>query len=112
MNRKKQVRKGVLMLCAALTFFLLLIGCASLYKTSGGKWNLAAIYNPISSKLHPAYSVYHHMDDRSLLLVKLFPSELLFNQASQTGEFMSKVSVELQVFEIRDKDAIFAAGIL
>ncbi|MBN1598908.1 MAG: GWxTD domain-containing protein [Bacteroidales bacterium] len=85
---------------------LIIWACSSPYTVSGTRWNLAAIYNPASSKIHPAFRVYHHNDNYSLLLVKLFPSELLFSQANEKGIYMSKVSVELQAFEIKDDETI------
>ena len=99
---------------AGLTLFaviLILGACSSLYKSTGSRWNLAAIYNPASSSLHPAYRVYHHNDNSSLLLVKLFPNELLFNQANVTGEFISKVSVEVQTFEIDDRKPVLVDSV-
>ncbi len=85
--------------------------CSSPYAATGTRWNLSAIYNPSSSQLHPSFRVYHNSDGRSLLLIKFFPNELLFNQANPTGEFMSKVSVELQVYEIAENNPIMADSI-
>ena len=86
--------------------FIILItaiaACTSTYNATGFRWNLSAIYNPASSHFHPAYRVYHNNDNRSLLLVKLFPNELLFNQANETGEFMSRVSVQFQNYDVSD----------
>ncbi|MBN1950033.1 MAG: GWxTD domain-containing protein [Bacteroidales bacterium] len=102
----KRIRIPVLLLG-----MMILAACSSLYTTSGSRWNLGEIYNPASSQLHPSYRVYHHMDDRSILLVKLFPSELLFNQANESGVFMSKVSVQLQAYEIRENNPILVDSI-
>jgi GWxTD domain-containing protein len=79
---------------------VLSITCKSPYVASGTRWNLSAVYNPASSQLHPSFRVYHNSDNTSLILVKLFPSELLFNQANVQGEFISKVSVQVQNYEI------------
>ena len=86
----------------AIAVLLIIVRCSTMYTATGSRWNLAAIYNPASSHFHPAYRVYHNSDDRSLLLVKLFPNELLFNQANVTGEFISRVSVQIQNYEISD----------
>ncbi len=75
---------------------LLIAACSGMYSTQSNRWNLAAIYNPASSSFHPSYAVYHYSDNESLLLVKLFPSELLFNQANPNGEFLAQVSLEVQ----------------
>jgi len=83
-----------------ICLFMLTITCQSPYTTTKTRWNLAAIYNPASSQVHPAFKVYHNSDNTSLLFVKLFPSELLFNQANVEGQFVSKVSVQVQNYEI------------
>ncbi len=90
---------------------ILVIGCATIYTATGNRWNLAAIYNPASSRFHPAYRVYHNANDHSLLLVKLFPNELLFNQANVSGEFISQVSVQLQNYEIVDNKPVLVDSI-
>ena len=90
------------MIFSGTLIVLFIICCSTVYKASGNRWNLAAIYNPGSSHLHPSYRVYHNTDNQSLLLIKLFPNELLFNQANPTGEYLSQVSVQLQNFEIID----------
>jgi len=77
-----------------------IIRCKTVYTATGTKWNLAAIYNPTSSKVHPVFKVYHNSDQTSLLLIKIYPSELLFNQANVEGEFISKVSIQVQTYEM------------
>lgn len=82
---------------------LFITNCANPYQaTTTSRWNLAAIYNPASCHLHPSYKVYHNTDQTSLLLIKIFPTELLFNQANVQGEFISKVSVQVQTYEINE----------
>lgn len=98
-NRIRGLKRVVLF--SGLSGIILIVACcATLYTATGNRWNLAAIYNPASSHFHPAYRVYHNADDRSLLLVKLFPNELLFNQANVSGEFISQVSIQVQNYEI------------
>jgi GWxTD domain-containing protein len=81
---------------------LLTINCRGPYAAAGTRWNLAAIYNPASSQVHPSFRVFHNSDNTSLVLVKLFPSELLFNQANVEGDFISKVSIQVQNYEINE----------
>jgi GWxTD domain-containing protein len=83
-----------------LSLVFILSCCKNQYTATGKKWNLSAIYNPASSRIHPAFRVYHNSDNTSLLLVKLFPSELLFTQANIAGEYISKVSIQVQTYEI------------
>jgi GWxTD domain-containing protein len=77
--------------------------CKTTYTTTSNKSNLSAIYNPSSSRVHPAFRVYHNSDQTSLLLIKIYPSELLFNQANVEGEFISKVSIQVETYEITDE---------
>jgi GWxTD domain-containing protein len=85
--------------------------CKTVYTATGAKWNLSAIYNPTSSKLHPAFKVYHNSDQTSLLLVKIYPSELLFNQANVEGEFISKVSIQVQTYEMTSEKPVLSDSI-
>jgi GWxTD domain-containing protein len=101
----------VLTLLAGAGFISVFIRCSGLYSTTGPRWNLAAIYNPASSYFHPAYRVYHNADDKSLLLIKFFPNELLFNQANPKGEFMSQVSVQLQNYLITEDKPLLVDSI-
>lgn len=96
---------------ALLFGILILIGCSTLYTSTGHRWNLGAIYNPASSNFHPSYRVYHHNDASSLLLIKLFPNELLFNQANEKGEFISKVSVQIQNFDVTNNKPVLVDSI-
>ncbi len=108
---KKIVNYTYVTLFVVFLFVLIIIGCSSPYTISGTRWNLSAIYNPSSSHLHPAFRVYHSTDNSSLLYVKLFPNELLFNQANPEKEFMSKVSVQVQAYEIKDNKPELADSI-
>jgi GWxTD domain-containing protein len=96
----------------AVSFCLFIFNrCSSLYSTASPRWNLSAIYNPASSNFHPSYRVYHNSDDRSLLLIKLFPNELLFNQANAQGEFRSQVSIQLQNYLITEDKPLLVDSI-
>lgn len=64
--------------------------------------NMAFLYNPSSSPLHPEFTVYHEGRDYSRFYLKIFPSELLFNQANKEGTFQSRVRVRYELREIID----------
>lgn len=110
-ERKTQRLKTILLFAGLSGIVLIAACCATMYTATGNRWNLAAIYNPTSSHIHPSYRVYHNADDKSLLLVKLFPNELLFNQANVSGEFISQVSIQLQNYEIVDNKPVLADSI-
>ncbi len=108
---RKIIKSTSVVLSAFVLLVFVIICCSGPYTVSGIRWNLSAIYNPASSRLHPAFRVYHNTDNTSLLLIKLFPNELLFNQANRSGEFESNVSVQVQAYEIRDNKPELADSI-
>lgn len=90
-----------------LTFIFLLtlmmiISCASTKKRGAKKdnFNLTNIYNPGSTPLHPEFMVYHSFDSTSLLLSKIFPTELLFNQANPQHKTQASLQISYQMIDI------------
>ena len=65
--------------------------------------NMAFLYNPSSSPLHPEFTIYHEGVDYSKLYLKVFPVELLFNQANTEGTYQAKLQVRYESREIIDK---------
>jgi GWxTD domain-containing protein len=65
----------------------------------------SVMYNPSSTKVHPAYTVYHNSANSSILMVKVFPSELLFSDANAEQKMMAKLSIKYQLNEIKDKES-------
>ena len=64
--------------------------------------NLAFLYNPSSTPLHPEFDVYHETSTRSRLYVKLFPVELLFNQANPQGVYQARLQIHYELTEMID----------
>ena len=64
--------------------------------------NLAFLYNPSSTPLHPEFSVYHENSTRSRLYIKLFPVELLFNQANPEGTYQARLRISYELKELVD----------
>lgn len=107
LSQKNKYRLIILILMVATGGGVALFyACSSPYTVAGTRWNLGSIYNPSSSNIHPAFKVYHNSDNTSLLLVKLFPSELLFNQANTAGQFISKVSVQVRTYEVENDNKL------
>ncbi len=69
----------------------------------------SAMYNPSSTKVHPSYTVYHNSDNSSILMVKVFPSELLFSDANPEQKMMAKLSIKFQLNEIQDQTSTILA---
>ncbi|MFC2137170.1 GWxTD domain-containing protein [Bacteroidota bacterium] len=70
------------------------------------KKNFAYIYNPTSTSLHPEYLIYHKSESVSLLMIKFYPGELLFNQTNEDKEFRAELKFSYRVFEQETKDLI------
>ena len=81
---------------------LLVGGCGPVVKntTPSVTKNVASIYNPASSPLHPEYIVYHEKPDLSRLYLRIFTQELLFNQANREGKYMGLLKVHYELREV------------
>jgi GWxTD domain-containing protein len=64
--------------------------------------NLADIYNPSKTTLHPDISIVHVSDSNSVAYVRIYPAELLFNDANQDGILKSDLSVHFELGKITD----------
>ncbi|UCG27876.1 MAG: GWxTD domain-containing protein [Bacteroidales bacterium] len=62
--------------------------------------NLAYLYNPSLTSLHPRYHVYHESDQTSILSVKIYPVELLFNQANEAGVYQARLEIFFRLYEL------------
>lgn len=91
-----------------LALLVFLTGCFSQRSTkeSGSasakvpEANLSALYNPSVSGIHPQYDLYHKNDSITLLQVKVFTRELLFNQANPENKFLARFRVHFQLYLI------------
>ncbi len=80
---------------------LLLISCETPIHIGTYKKNLADVYNPGSSRIHPSFTVYHSQNSISILFIKIFPSELLFSQANPSADFVARVRIHYELNEIK-----------
>ncbi len=96
-----------------LLFLLILLvqGCKLQNKTQRPAGNLADIYNPGRVTIHPDFLVNHINDSTSILYIRIYPSELLFNQANEMGNFIAKLKVGF-ILEEAGNDPDKAAGIV
>ncbi len=85
----------------------LAIGCSAHVKTPKQR-NVAKLYNPSSTKIHPVFSVYHQDDNNSYLYVKIFPKELLYSQANPEGVYRATFQVTYSLHEINNPEAAAA----
>jgi GWxTD domain-containing protein len=63
------------------------------------KSNLSYIYNPGSTTIHPMVTVFNVSDSISYFYLGFSASELLFNQANATGNFLTQIRIHFDVSE-------------
>jgi GWxTD domain-containing protein len=90
-----------------ILIFLLPVACFAPKKTSTVKptvINLSKMYNPTNTKFHPAFSVYHNSPTTTLLLVKIFPVELLYSGTIEPNQIMAQVVLNYVLTDIEDPE--------
>lgn len=81
---------------------LLGTGCVSKPQQTVARQNLSFLYNPSSTPLHPEFAVFHEAQFQSRLYIKVYPVELLFNQANPEGTYQSRLMVRFELKELDD----------
>jgi GWxTD domain-containing protein len=89
-------------------FALFAVSCTQPATKSTNQKNLADIYNPGRSTIHPDFIIQHLNDSNSVLYIRVYPSELLFNQANEEGKSLAKLKI---FFEQRELSPDFSGGI-
>lgn len=87
------------LLLIVLIFALISFSCRVNRSVPTAGRSLANIYNPSRSSIHPAFSVYHVNDSSTVVYLRIIPSELLFNQANEQGEYIAELGVQYYLFE-------------
>jgi len=98
------LKKSIYILSVLLAL-LIPFSCNSKKKATKKK-NFAFIYNPASTSLHPEYLIYHKNESVSLLMVKFYPGELLFNQTNEDTEFRAELNFSYRLFDKETKELI------
>jgi len=91
-----------------LLFVLMMTGCRSTRETAAVSDELAALYNPSEFSLNVDYQVHHLSDDLTSLYVRIFPGELLFNQANEEAEYRALVGISYMLYALDDDGRISA----
>lgn len=66
--------------------------------------NLSKMYNPTNTKFHPVYTVYHNSPSSSLLLIKIFPVELLYSGTIEPNKILAQVKLTYVLSNIEDPE--------
>jgi len=87
---------------SALVFFvsIFVFGCSKPASKTVIKRNLADIYNPGKSSIHPDFFIHHVNDSNSVLYIRIFPSELLFSQANEEGKSLARLKIYYELSEL------------
>jgi GWxTD domain-containing protein len=86
---------GIVFLC-----LILAVSCRKPATKSAGLRNLADIYNPGRSSVHPDFFIQHINDSSSVLYIRVYPTELLFSQANEQGKSLAKLKIFIELREI------------
>ncbi|HYW97331.1 MAG TPA: GWxTD domain-containing protein [Bacteroidales bacterium] len=76
-----------------LVLMLWLQACQLPQRSRRPAGNTADVYNPARVTIHPDFLINHINDSTSVLYIRIFPAELLFNQANEQGRFLAKLKV-------------------
>lgn len=84
--------------------FIIFFSCSETNKVQvKKKTDLSDIYNPSRSSLHPDYSIKHINDSASLTYIRLFPAELVFNEANEERESRASITINYRLYHIEDE---------
>ncbi|MBN1118359.1 MAG: GWxTD domain-containing protein [Bacteroidales bacterium] len=90
----------IILVSIGIVLLAIIVSCTTSYNTYTNRWNLAAIYNPSRSSLHPSYKIYHNATETSILFFKIFTSELAFQPVGNNGEWVSKISLNYTLTKV------------
>ena len=85
-------------------FLLILMGCFPLYNNFTTTQNLADIYNPSSTTIHPKFLVYHQDDNTTLLYMYIYSPELWFTQIFSQGTPEAKLKIQYKIMKSFEND--------
>ncbi len=77
-----------------------LASCATTSNVRNTSSGLASLYNPSEYSLNIDYQVYHISDDLTSLYIRLYPSQLLFNQANADAEYRALVDINYTIYKL------------
>jgi len=86
------------------------LSCSTPQKVQMRGGNLADIYNPSRTSLHPDFSIHHVNDSSSVVYLRIYPAELLFNQANEMGDFLAFLKIKYYLFEVNENERFVAVS--
>lgn len=94
------------LLYALLLILVLPVGCFSPRNTvqKPSVLNLSKMYNPVNTRLHPAYTIYNNSSTTTLLLIKVFPVELLYSGTIEPNKILGQLKVSYTLTDIENPE--------
>lgn len=80
-------------------------GCVSYNSTVTNK-NVAFLYNPVSSPIHPAYTVFHNADSSSQLFFSIALDEVLFSKLPDDEKAKARIHIAYKLYYFEGKNQI------
>ena len=86
--------------------FVIVNSCVSTYNTQPSNGNVgnnvASIYNPYIATLHPNYHIFRKDEKTSIVVAKIYRSEILFNNANTEKTQKGKIHFSLNLYKIEE----------
>lgn len=90
---------------------MLLLSCSSSKYATDSK-DLSYIYNPTKNPFNPRYSISNQSDEKSVLSVKFFASDLFFSEANERGIPTALMQLNIKLLNITEGLALADTAIL
>jgi len=97
MNRRSSIRICSLKMLAGI-ICIALASCKTTQKAAVDVKDLSYLYNPTKSSIKPRFSVFNESDEKSVLSVKLFASDLLFSEANPQGVPLAQILITVKLY--------------
>ncbi len=101
--RKMRINRNSIL---ALLLTGIVTGCNTTKNTPVTSQQFAALYNPSEFSLNTEYRFFHISDNMTSMYMRLFPGELLFNQANEEAEYRALVQITSVIYELDEKGMI------
>lgn len=85
-------------LCVIIAEALLATSCRTVQTAVDSK-DLSYLYNPTKNLFSPRYNVFNETDERSVLSVRFFNSDLYFSEANPQGIPTAQILISVKVFD-------------
>lgn len=95
------VIKILLRLSVVIILIPLFLSCSSSRYATDPK-DLSYIYNPTKNPFNPRYNIVNESDDRSVLSVKFFTSDLFFSEANERGLPTALMQLNIKLLNVTE----------